>query len=211
MATTANNLIQLISSLSIPLGLAEELRTPTFLLELINEAQQKFARDTDIVKQTDTDEQPNSQTTVEDQNEYDLPDDFLAAERVALDGNTIHPVSYNEIQAMIDGEDSISESVYSVWADQLWIYPDDDSGVELEVWYIKKPSNLTAYDSTIDIPDDLKMALIYRVLFNLLLASNRKNDAVVYQALYETYVQDGIERGRELAGSTRVRLKPVRF
>ena len=161
---------------------------------------------------TDDDYDPYEITTVADQGVYTLPSDLLYITRVALEAGTIYGVKYPEIQKFIDGEgDTLGATIYSVNDTEFWLYPDETSGYTIEIWYVKKADVVTAYDGTIEIPDDLKWALVNRVMYHLAVMSDKGPQAKEYQSQYSKYVTDGMERSQDISGGQMLRIKPVDF
>lgn len=128
------------------------------IIDWLNEAQRKIARDTGwIAAHVETD-------VIADQRGYELPPDIIVMERLELDGRKLPQTTLQQI----DNENpthTLSEGGpdrYYVWGNTLYLYPTpQEAGVNnLDMWYKKTPALIQSDTDPVDIPDTMHDAMV---------------------------------------------------
>jgi len=152
----------------------------------INETSTAFHSDDDLVAYTDEAQKytvretkcltaiDSSETAVAGTQNYDLPSDWFAVERILFDGKKLFRTTFAEIdEREIDETDLTgTPKSYYEYNDDIWLIPipgGGDAGKIIKVYYYKQPSNITATTNTLDtkaIYDDI--IICYMVYLALL-------------------------------------------
>lgn len=128
------------------------------LVAYADEAQKYTVRETKCLTAIDT-----SETAVSGTQNYNLPSDWFAIERILFDGKKLFKTTFAEIDELEIDETDLTgtPTSYYEWNDDIWLIPipgGGDAGKTIKVYYYKQPSEITATASTLDtkaIYDDI--------------------------------------------------------
>jgi hypothetical protein len=96
---------------------------------------------------------------------YDVPDDFIQIESVKVDGVVVTPIPRSTLDLFDPARDAIGSGTpfsYHVRGRTIFLFPKPSSSVTnaLDIWYIKKPSELVTDDDVCNLPETMHNAVI---------------------------------------------------
>lgn len=132
------------------------------LIAYADEAQNYIVEKIRPLEESSTTTIDTSQTNPE---QYSLPSDFLALQRVTLDGIDLFRTNFQEIkEAEIDTTDTTGDTyAYFEWNNVLHLFPVPgaaEDGKTLKLYYYKKSGTIDASTDTLDIGTEYDDAVI---------------------------------------------------
>ncbi|RLI55062.1 MAG: hypothetical protein DRP09_10910 [Candidatus Thorarchaeota archaeon] len=178
----------------------------------INQAQRGFCAEHDF----DWLEKKVTTSTVADQEDYTLPTDFKNIVEVQIDGSTAKPTPYRYTSHEMRVLESNTNKTFSIFNGVMKMHPAPTStGLNnLEMWYIKKPVDLSAGsdspsdDSKASMPEEFHEALVIYAfsVYNTydeehdearaLMGSQRSNMPGTYHYIVNLAIRDSEKRKR---------------
>lgn len=183
--------------------------TDDVMIRAANQAQHFVVKENMPLEETSTTVIDSTETNPE---QYALPSDCLAINRVTLDNKDLFVIDFQEIkEAGIDTTlDTGSPKTCWEWDDTLFLYPTPGSGVNgqtLKIWYWCDSANITLTTNTLDVKGVYDDIIITYMMY-ICLIRDRKNESAQFQ-LEECLTK--LKRLRAQKAKNRLKFKPPRF
>ncbi len=126
------------------------------LYDLIWQAQQELAIETNCIEETQT------TSTVISQHEYAKPTNAISIRRVTWNGMALIPIGFMEDDAVTGFSaattDSGTPTYYYEWESSLFLRPTPNAVQTLKVWFYARPQQVTAV-STLDVAEEYQLMI----------------------------------------------------
>jgi hypothetical protein len=138
-------------------GDADQLQvTEADIIRWINDAMRECAIDNQLLTKKAT-----SVTVVNDSN-YSLPSDVLKLHSVRYDGSKIKTATLQQVEQEynLGAADKGRPEVCYVWDNLLELYPIPNEAKNLDIYYTRKPVDVTGVGNTPELPDQYHQRLV---------------------------------------------------
>lgn len=173
----------------------------------VNEGQRELARQVEGPEFQETD----TITMIPGTFKYNLPADFLRVQDIAYEAlsTRLRPVDQQQFDLTAPAQVSAAPEVYTLYQQQLWLYPAPNNNDKLLMRYIKRPPTLAADTDIPLLNSDYLHVLVDYVLSKAYAAEDDIEMAQYWTGVYEkdrdayaSDVQDRIvDRPRQISGT----------
>lgn len=151
----------------------------------VNDGQRKIAREVEAPEFQET----QTVTMVPGTYRYDLPADFLRVQDVVYEllSTRLRPVDQQQFDLTAPARITAAPEIYTLYQQQLWVYPAPNTSDPLLMRYIKRPPTLEA-DTDVPVLNGDYLHLL--VDYALMKAYAAEDDLEMAQAWTGTYEKD---------------------
>lgn len=120
----------------------------TDILRWINQGQMEIISKNPILKAI------SSTPTLKDVGTYDIPPDCIQMEMVQVDNLILKAISWEEVRSLTyQGAMSGDPQVWAIYANKLFVFPAPSVDGTIEIYYAKRPADVSSAGSPLSIPD----------------------------------------------------------